>query len=390
MNEVTTDQKPLDPAKPRLNRAGGTSKRKIAVSRFKRRLLKHIWLARIGLIASVVLVVFLVISLFGFVLRKPPVGYYGKLLADFLFTPQEKIEQIDGRTNILILGKGGAGHEAPDLTDTIIFASISHPTSPRLRGASNAQSIVLISLPRDIWIPELRAKLNSTYYWGNQKQEDGGLILTKSTVEEIVGAPVHYGVVIDFSGFVEIIDVLGGVEVDVERSFTDEKYPIPGRESDECDGDPEYKCRYETIRYDKGPQLMDGETALKFVRSRNAEGEEGTDTARAARQQKVLGAIRQKVLSREILLSPKKIIAILDVFRKTVETDIDPSAAAILARRAVSARENIYSHVLLEKFLINPPVSRRYDNLYVFVPKDETWGEVQVWVECVLKNGECN
>jgi LCP family protein required for cell wall assembly len=114
-----------------------------------------------------------------------------------------------------------------------MFVSIDH-ISP---------SFTIISLPRDIWIPALRAKLNSVYYWGNQKEEGGGLPLSKSVVEEIVGQPVEYGIVIDFEGFQEIIDVLGGVEVNVERSFTDERFPIEGKENDECEGDPEYKCR---------------------------------------------------------------------------------------------------------------------------------------------------
>lgn len=355
-------------------------RKNIAYSRLKRRLLKHLWLVRIGLIASVFLAVYLIFSLFVLIARKTPVGYYGKLLGDFIFTPQQKIESIEGRTNVLILGKGGEGHEAPDLTDTIIFASISHDDS----------RIVLISLPRDIWISALRAKLNSTYYWGNQRQGGGGLILTKSSVEEIVGVPVHYGVVVDFSGFKRIIDTLGGIEVEVERSFTDKRYPIPGREDDDCgDEDPDFLCRYETIQFEKGRQLMDGETALKFARSRNAEGEEGTDFARARRQEKVLTAIKKRALSIDILLSPKKVLELLGVVQKSVETDIDSSAAAILARRTVSAKDNIYTHVLPEGFLERPPISPRHDNLYIFIPKDGSWDKVHAWVECVLENGEC-
>lgn len=369
------------------------TKRRIALSKVKRRILRHIWLVRIGLLIGFLLGVYLIIIVTGAVIRKTGAGFYFDLAKDFIFTPSTKIESLEGRTNILILGKGGGGHEAPDLTDTIIFASITHKNS----------SVALISLSRDIWIPELRAKLNSAYYWGNQKQKDGGLILAKSEVEKIVGAPVHYGVVVDFSGFKKIIDVLGGIEVDVERSFTDKKYPIPGRENDDCGGnDSEYLCRYETIQFEKGKQIMDGETALKFARSRNAEGDEGTDFARAARQEKVLETIKKKALSRQILLSPKKIINLINVVLESLETDIDPSAAAILARRVLEARDDVYSHVLPESLLENPPKSPRYDNLYIFIPKEDpstapskggqagqAWDEVHKWVECVLENGEC-
>jgi LCP family protein required for cell wall assembly len=352
------------------------SRKEVVFSRVKRRVLKHVWLARIGLLVSVIAGFYFLFLFLGLFLKKTAIGYYGGLLSDYLFTPREKIESVDSRTNILILGKGGVGHEAPDLTDTIIFASISHRNP----------SIILISLPRDIWVPELRAKLNSTYYWGNQKQEGGGLVLAKSTVEEVLGQPVHYGVVIDFSGFVRIIDVLGGVEVDVERTFVDEKYPIPGRENDDCNGDPEYKCRYETIRFEEGPQLMDGDTALKFVRSRNAEGDEGTDLARAARQQKVLLAVKNKILSRGIMFSPKKVLEIWRVLQESTETDIDASAGAILARRVFQARDKIISDLLPEGLLVNPPISPRYDNLYVFIPKDGDWNNIHYWVRGVMPN----
>ena len=59
-------------------------------------------------------------------------------------------------------------------------------------------AVSFLSIPRDIWIESLRIKLNSAYYWGNERQENGGLILAKSSVEEIIGSPVHYAVVIDF------------------------------------------------------------------------------------------------------------------------------------------------------------------------------------------------
>src|SRR3989304_1952317 len=151
-------------------------------SRVKRRLLKHIWLVRIGLIASAILGVYLFFSLLGFVFGKAGLTNYTEVISNF------------------ILGKGGQGHEASDLTDSIIFASVSHQSS----------GISLFSLPRDIWIPAIRAKINSAYYWGKQKEEGGGLILAKSTGEEVGGGAGHHGISVDFSGFIKIVDVIGG------------------------------------------------------------------------------------------------------------------------------------------------------------------------------------
>jgi LCP family protein required for cell wall assembly len=326
----------------------------------------------------------------GFILGKTPFGSFIKLSGDFLFTPKEKIEALNGRTNLLILGKGGEGHEAPDLTDTIILVSVTHPAPQRLSGAKEDPSITLISLPRDIWISQLKSKLNSVYYWGNQKQPGGGLILAKSTVEEISGQKIQYGVVIDFSAFKEVIDSLGGVEVEVERSFSDERYPIYGKENDDCGEDPEFTCRYETIHFEQGKMLMDGETALKFARSRNAEGDEGTDFARDARQQKILAAISNKVISPKILMKPKTISKLWEITKDSLETDISDSAAAILARRLLGAKQNLSSFVLPEEFLVNPPQSPKYNNLYVFIPKSGDWGNINKWFSCKITGANCN
>ncbi len=151
-----------------------------------------------------------------------------------------------------------------------------------------------------------------------------------------------------------------------------------------CNGDRELKCRYETLHFAQGKQKMDGATALKFVRSRNAKGDEGTDLARAARQQKVLLAIRQKVLKPSTYLSPIKVWKIWQVVKKSVETDLDPSAAAILARKAFNARDKLITSVLSEDLLTHPLVSDQYDFQYVFVPKTKGWGEIHAWVSCLL------
>ena len=278
------------------------------------------------------------------------VNSYGGFVKAFLNPPLENV-------NILVLGKGGVGHEAPDLTDTIIFASVSE------------RKISLISLSRDIWVPEIRAKLNSAYYWGKMP-------LAKSSVEKITGQPINYGVVIDFSGFKNIIDALGGIEVDVKNSFVDEKYPIPGKENDTC-----IPCRYETIKFEKGRVLMNGETALKFVRSRNAQGDEGTDTARAARQQLVIDSIKEKIFKPEVLLNPRKLLSLKNAILVSIETDINANTFFGILGIAYSSKGSLSSYSIPEEYLENPPISKRYDNQYVFVPAKGNWDEVQKWIE---------
>ena len=279
------------------------------------------------------------------------------------------IQSSNGRVNILILGIGGKGHAGEDLTDTMIVASVSL-TKP---------SLVFVSLPRDIWIPAIRAKINSAYYWG-------GFDLAKISTQGVVGLPINYAMVMDFSGFTKIINVLGGVTVNVERSFTDENYPIEGRENDVCGGDPLFRCRYETVSFTQGLTTMDGETALKFARSRYAKGDEGTDLARAARQEKIIQAVKNKLLSKDFFLYPKKALAVWQVVKDSVQTDLGTNALAILAERALVGRNNIVQTTLPESLLINPPISKTYDLQYVFVPAGGSWDQVHIWINGLIKN----
>lgn len=330
--------------------------------RLKRRLLsRHLTAVRVGLVASLVLFIFLLFALLGFILGKTGLGEYSSMVRSFLFKPQGELETYEDRTNILLLGKA-KGEGEMELTDTIMLMSVSQ------------NDVVIVSVPRDIWITELNDKINSAY-------DQGGLNLAKSVVEGIVGLPIHNALAIDFDGFKEIIDILGGVEVEVERAFKDEKFPIPGKENDECGGDPQYLCRYETIEFKSGRQTMDGDTALKFARSRHStDPEEGTDLARAERQQKVLLAIKDKALSKETYLSLPKLRALWSTFWKITETDLSRSQLAVVARLLFDSKNNMNSFVIPSEFLLNPPYSPTYKNLYVFLPKSGNWDEVHTWV----------
>lgn len=330
---------------------------------------------RILLISVVIVGIYGGLHLSEDIMEKTGADHYTGLLGDFIRTPDGKILKDNERTNLLLLGKGGEGHDSPDLTDTIIFVSVDHLSD----------EIVFISLPRDIWVKEYRAKLNSIYYWGNRREETTGMDFVKQTVGEILDQPVHYAVVVDFTAFKDVIDIIEGIDVEVENSFVDEKYPLPGKGNDLCDGDPSYGCRYETITFQSGRQYMDGETALKFVRSRNAEGDEGTDIARAARQQKVITAVKEKVISSDVFLSREKVNALISTGQEHIETDLDMSAAAILARRGLEAKGQISSNILPEDFLENPKPSEEQDNLYVFTPIDGDWSEIRQWVKQLLK-----
>ena len=102
----------------------------------------------------------------------------------------------------MVLGKGGEGHIAPDLTDTIMLVNLN----------PNVSKISILSLPRDIWIPAIRAKLNTAYHYGR-------FDLASSSVSSVTGITPNYYVVVDFSLFKDLVDTVGGINVDVGNSF---------------------------------------------------------------------------------------------------------------------------------------------------------------------------
>ncbi|MFH1864134.1 MAG: LCP family protein [bacterium] len=330
---------------------------------------------RLNFLLVVIIGIVLGVFFLGKLLESNGINNPSQLVSSFLFPRKTNVKSHEGRVNVLILGKAGSGYPAPDLTDTIIVASIS----------KDKEFVKLFSIPRDIWISSIRAKINSAYYWGRQNDEENGAKLVKSLVLGIVGQPIHYVVVVDFSGFKELVDVLGGVDVDIENSFVDEKYPIAGKENDECGGDRKFLCRFETISFQKGKSHMDGETALKFVRSRNAEGDEGTDLAREARQQKVISGIEKKALSVTTLFNPVKLLNLWRVVREYIKTDMDGPAVMVLTRNILSVRKNVNSFVFPEELLVNPPKNQRYDFQYVFVPKEGSWNDTHAWVNSLLQ-----
>ncbi len=270
---------------------------------------------KIVLIIGIILILFFGKVLFEAVKLSP-------VLFQYFFQKEITLKKTDDRVNILLLGIGGGKHDGPLLTDTIIYASIDPKTN----------KITLVSLPRDLWIPEFQAKINTAYSTGENKQRDGGLILAKAIVEKILHQPVDYAIRVDFNGFVRAVDMVGGLDIVVERSFEDFEYPISGKEVDTCGFTGEdfekratasslleaFPCRYEHISFQKGIDHMNGERALRFVRSRHAVGVEGTDFARSERQEKVIASFKNKIFSVGTFFNPTRILSLYDVFKDSI------------------------------------------------------------------------
>lgn len=290
-----------------------------------------------------------------------------------------KVNKGPERINILLLGKGGANHEGADLTDTIIFASVS------------SQGTVLISVPRDLWYDPWQTKINSLYLYGEEK-EGNGMGKTKEILGDLLGQKIDHTFLIDFTVFKDLVDLAGGVDVVVDRTFDDYKYPIAGKENDLCNEDREFKCRYEHVHFEAGLSHLDGDMALKFVRSRYAEGEEGTDMARSVRQQKVVSALKEKFSSPSFFLSAQKVRILKEIYLMRVRSDWSRKDFIALANIFLtpSARDSqsfVINGWQEEKGLIYHP-KKHSSGQWVLLPRDQSWKEIHDYVGCLVNESE--
>ncbi len=350
-----------------------------------------------------------------------------------------ELEETDGRTNVLLLGSDRRADDPaglPERADTVVVASIG-----RLD-----KNIVLISVPRDLWVESPvcgRCKITEVYAYATISGADSSEEAMVDVVEEVLGIPVHYYAVINFDLFEDIIDTLGGVTVNVENAFDDYMYPIEGKEDDLCGltqeevdellgllpdvDDPEAEfedesldvseipedpavleeileeegrpsplevvpCRYEHIRFEAGLQEMDGATALKFVRSRHGNNNEGSDFARAARQQRVIMAVKDKATSLGTLLNFKKVQELHNLYQDTVITSIDFGTLQemYLLSQQVDFSE-IRTIVLDDRSAANeggllyaPVDTSLYRGSYVLLPRAGTYTQIHAYVQKFL------
>lgn len=242
-------------------------------------------------------------------------------------------------TNVLLVGLDTRENGGLLNTDTLILASYNHKT----------HNITLLSVPRDFHVEIAEdvswyVRINSLYSSAEQKEKDSGITALQRSIERLTGQEIQYYAMVDFKAFVEIIDAVGGIDINVEKSFTDYRYPL-GK-------------GYQTVSFKAGPQVMDGDTALIYSRSRHSlQNSEGSDFARARRQQKVIIALRDKLLSSDSLTNPKTIIGIFSSIAGNVRisefSTKDIEAALKLAQEYEEEGGKVFS------FVLDPTVGNR-------------------------------
>ncbi len=318
--------------------------------------------------------------------------------------------------NFLLLGYGGGSHEGTYLTDTIMVANLDTKT----------KRVTLFSIPRDLWVKlptksgaDFHTKINSLYQLELFPKDYPDLKQTpaKTVISQITGLPIDGYVSVNFEGFTKAIDILGGIDIEVKRSFTDSKYPITGKEKELCDDDTEelfkkaepfitpgfnldernqqfednpkleefvknassspelaFPCRYEKLEFKKGLSHMDGATALKFARSRHSP-DDGGDFNRALRQQQVIEGIKDKVISLGFI---PKIIPLMDEFKKDVKTDVSLDIIRKLIGQADKTKEyKVTTFILTDQNVLKNALSD--DKQYILIPREgiDNWLGIQ-------------
>ena len=220
----------------------------------------------------------------------------------------------DGRVNILMLGKGGAGHDGADLTDTLLIASID----PIQKEAS------LLSIPRDFWVKTDTgsSKINAVYANAkykvlngkktadiNDRAEKAGLAAIEAEMEEVTGIPIHYYVMIDFVAFEKAINTVGGININVDKNGV------------------VYERLFDTITrkqyvldVKEGPNQFDGKRALFYARSRHTSARGDFD--RAERQRAVIIALKDKITSAGTYGNPVKVNQLVNEFGDHVRSNL--------------------------------------------------------------------
>lgn len=263
----------------------------------------------------------------------------------------------DRMLNILFLGVGGEGHDGPQLTDTIIYASVD----------LKEKRIGFVSLPRDLAYPLGSGrfeKINAVNAYAEQDHPGEGASRTKDAVATLLDTRIDHVVRIDFKGFSSFIDAIGGVDINVERSFSDTQYPT----NDDL---------WTTVSFKKGPQHMNGAAALVFVRSRHGTNGEGSDFARSARQQLVLMAVREKLLSLDTLSNPTKLAGLYAAVSQNIQSDLTVWDMVRLAGLAKDfSRDRVTSHVLTDAE-DGELVAANVGGAFMLFPRKPDWSEIR-------------
>ncbi|MFN2465980.1 MAG: LCP family protein [Candidatus Dormibacteria bacterium] len=283
-----------------------------------------------------------------------PVGYFGyQLTSAALFVnkdtvapgnaaiqaPSGAVAAPHGTVTVLLMGSD----ERHDKNGNVVAGDVPHSDTMILAAIdTDHKSVRTMSVPRDllVTIPGYGAghRINEAYTLGESNHlPGGGPALAVRTMEELIGVQIPYYAVVTFDGFRQGVDAVAGVTIDVERPITDHDYP-----GDHYDLIPVY--------VPAGRQLLNGEQALWYVRSRH--DDPLSDFGRNIRQQHFLTALSGKVLKPDRI---SQFGQFLDILKNNLRTNLSPTEMLALGNAMVStSRPRIQTYAIGPNFVHDP------------------------------------
>lgn len=257
--------------------------------------------------------------------------------------------------NILILGVDTREVEGDQNADVIMIARVDFTT----------KEVRVVSIPRDLQVEvpgHGLSKINGAYNIGvkeNPDNEVAGVAMMRDTIQYNFGVPIHEFVLVDFEGFEEVIDAVGGITIVVPERIEDDAYPTEDFGTT-------------TLIIEAGKQHMDGETALAYSRTRHQD----SDNERRDRQMLVIRALLDKGQS---LGSVTKITGIIQAAGDTVMTSIGWDKQLALVDIALTLDQRNIEMTNITEPLVTPGTSENGGWIYVGDP-----GEIGAFIEDVL------
>ncbi|MFA4817398.1 MAG: LCP family protein [Parcubacteria group bacterium] len=264
-------------------------------------------------------------------------GLFNSLIHSLPGVKDELKGEKDGRINLALLGMRGENIPGGGtLADTIMILSI----------VPKENKISMISIPRDLYVDNPvwgnKTKINAVYAAGEENGKKQGLPEMERVLSDVTGLPISYGASLNFEGFKQVINAIGGVEITLAQPFEEAvqfdephvcdpnvftvptgtyeikknkrgkitaTYPLCTNPNKECGGD---------FKLPAGKQTLMGDQALCYARSRAT----SNDFERAKRQQQIIQLFKEKLLSAGTLTDFGKLNGILDSLGDNVRSDL--------------------------------------------------------------------
>jgi len=294
-------------------------------------------------------------------LAENPVSYQEQEVSasEPVLKPHSEVLDPSQLFNVLVLGIDRRYETQESYrTDIMLLVTVNPKTN----------KMVLTSIPRDLWADTM--KINGIYV-------TQGYEALRMKIKNITGQDMDRFIRIDFDALVWVIDAMGGVDVNVENSFTDTQYP------NDRQGDPNEGI---TVTFEQGLMHMDGETALIFSRSRKGDNGEGSDFSRMRRQQVLLKSLPESFLEAdpENIFNPFVSQSFYNVITQHVKTDLNVTDVGILYDLLKDRSKYTINHFVIDyDYLVNPPIEDY--GQWVVIPKDNDYTPIHAEINSLLQ-----